>query len=187
MGNAEEMAGWWYLCSSLCSPTREAAGVLPQLLSGGVPRLSWQKSNINNCIDYLTMLLSPEMSMCLPLERWNYRNRKETISDLQWKIYKATLKVHCLIIRYKKILSGYRISFLELWLVSRAKHRCNVSMIMVLIFLQRYTCLGWTRGPHWACNISKIFLFEKKKTTPKQNTQETYLMKVLFQHFKTSI
>lgn len=95
--------------------------------------LSWKKSNVNNCVDYMAMLLSLKMSLCLPLERWNYRNRNHFISVMK-KYNKATLKVHCFVIRYKRLLSGYYISFLELWLVSRAKCKCNVSMIMVPVF-----------------------------------------------------
>lgn len=113
-GNAEEMVGWWCLSSSVYSPGMVAAGALHWLLSGRVLCLSWQKSNENNCIDYTTTLLSLEMSLCLPLERWNYRNRRETVSDLWWKIYnKVTLEVHYFVIRYKKIISGFCFSFLE--------------------------------------------------------------------------
>lgn len=61
----------------------------------------------------MATLLSLKMSLCLPLERWNYRNRNHFISVMK-KYNKATLKVHCLVIRYKRLLSGYYISFLEL-------------------------------------------------------------------------
>lgn len=144
MGDAGEMAGWPCPCGSLCSRRREAAETLHRLLSGRGPCLSWQESNINNCIDYTTRLLSLEMSLCLPLEKWNYRNRRETVSGLWWKIYnKATLKVCCLVIRHKRLLSGCYIRFLELWLVSRAKCRCSVSIIKFLSYIFAQVHLPW--------------------------------------------
>lgn len=75
-------------------------GFVREIENGRGLCLSWKKSNVNNCVEYMTTLLSLKMSLCLPLERWNYRNRNHFRSVMK-KYNKATLEVYCLVIRQK--------------------------------------------------------------------------------------
>lgn len=166
---------YWFEDLRRIASVQVSAPLEEKLLSVRGPCLSWQKSNMNNCIDYMTTLLSLEMSLCLLFKRWNYRNRRETVSDLWWKICnKATLKVHCLVIRYKRLLSGYCINFSELWTVSRAKCRCNISVIMVLHFYRDTPALGRLVAVTVLVTSLRDLILNIKKPIPKQNMRNIF-------------